>query len=375
MKEKSAKKPTPWLGGYVRHGKKGPAYVIERWIDGKRFHISTKCRTREAALEQLRIFESDPANYRPHRRKSLHAPPKAGIFLNAETLDDYLDWMTERPKPATRGHMLQHRGRLKEWIKFYNGRDIREVELSEVAAFLKGKANLYMRVQSLKSFCAWLRQEKFALKRSEDPTLDLRTPAARATKQDRSVVITEREIAAVFPFLPAVTQDVLILRFGTGWHVEECRRFAKEGLIEKPEGRFVLLPGPHGTERVPLLATLRVWQAKAETWTATPILYPEHLDAAERIKARGYVPHRVTLQRHMVDASTKAGLPRALWQWHIRHSVVSHAIESGVRDEDAGNFVDHMGGSGVTRRHYKQVAHPTKAVPVLRILGGGLKGG
>lgn len=371
MKRESGKKPTPWLGGYIRHGKKGPAYVIERWIDGRRFHVSTKCRTREAALEQLRVFESDPANYRPLRRKSVHAAPKSGVFLNSETLDEYLDWMTERPKPATRGHMLQHRGRLMEWMAFYDGRDIREVELSEVAALLKGKANIYMRVQALKSFCAWLRQVKFTLRRAEDPTLDLKTPAARATKQDRSVIITEEQIAAVFPHLPAVAQDVLILRLGTGWHVEEVRRFAREGIIDKPEGRFVLVPGPDGTEKVPLLATLRVWQAKAEKRTATPILYPEHLEAAERIRARGYVPHRVTLQRHLVEASRKAGVP-TLWQWHIRHSVVSHAIESGVRDEDAGSFVDHT-GVGVTRRHYKQIAHPTKAVPVLRILGGGKK--
>jgi N-acylglucosamine-6-phosphate 2-epimerase len=39
-----------WLGGYVREGSRGATYVIQRELNGERFHVTTKCRTERAAL-------------------------------------------------------------------------------------------------------------------------------------------------------------------------------------------------------------------------------------------------------------------------------------------------------------------------------------
>src|SRR5262245_36309832 len=49
-----------WLGGYVRHGKSGPVFWLERWLDGVHFHVSTRRRTERAALRELERFEKDP---------------------------------------------------------------------------------------------------------------------------------------------------------------------------------------------------------------------------------------------------------------------------------------------------------------------------
>jgi hypothetical protein len=366
-------RPKRWLGGYIRWGKKGPTYVIDRWLDGRRYHLSTKRRTERAALDELAAFEQDPPGYRPGRKSRAAVSGRTECIINADAVLDYRRWMETRPRPAERPHVLQHRGRLEEWLVFYNGRDVRDVPLREVSAFLAGKKNLTMRIQALKSFCKWLRTVKFTLTRNEDVSLDLQTPTARATKDSRRVVVEPERIAAVLPHLPDVTRDVMILRLGTGWHVEEVRRFAREGRITRTPGKSVYLATPNGPLATPLLAVLGVQQRKAGVFTRTPIIHAEHLAAAERLKERGATPHRVTIARHTKDACKKAGV-EPFWNWHIRHSVVSHAMDGGARLEDASTFVDHF-GVDVTRRHYAQHALPQKAVPVLRVVDGGVRRG
>lgn len=355
-----------WLGGYVRWGKRGPAYIIERHVDGVRYHVSTKCRTERAALEQLAAFETDPATYKPQRKQrpaSVRVRPRA-VTLTAALVSEYLDWMLARPVPATYEHQQDHYQVLRQWLVFYAGRDVRDVPLSELAAYLEGKRNQLMRVQGLRSFCAWLRQHKYLLTRAEDPTLDLRRPRGRATKDTRRVAIPPEHILAALPHLPEASRDVMVLRLGTGWHMQEVRRFAESGEVVRVEGRTVALATMEGPVRVPLLAVLRV-RHKVKASTSTPILYPEHLAAAERIRAAGHVVTAHCLNDHTRAACAAAGVPR-FYNWHIRHSAVSYAMEHGALLEQASVFVDHL-SVDTTRAHYADLALPTRAVPVLRV--------
>lgn len=365
-------KKRSWLGGYIRWGKKGPTYVIERWIDGVRFHVSTKCRRERAALEQLAHFEADPANYRPLRQQRAGAvPPKDGVTITADLITEYTDWMVGRPNnPTTQAHADIHFTRLKRWLVFYRGRDIRHVSLREIAEHLHGQRDLMMKTQALKSFCTWLRTHKYMMTRGEDPTVDLKGPPRRATKDWKQVAVEPDRILAILPHLKPATRDVLILRLGTGWHGSEVERFAKTGRIRSTPGKTILLMTENGAERVPLLAVLQV-RHKIGGNTNTPILYEEHLAAAERIQERAHVPNQLTMNRHVTKACELAGVPRFL-NWHLRHSVVSNALEEGADLEHASVFVDHL-SVNTTRRHYAQVALPKKAVPVLRVVGGGRK--
>lgn len=354
-----------WLGGYVRRGKRGPAYIIERYVDGVRYHVSTKCRTERAALEQLAAFEANPADYKPQRRKRQTAPARPGVVtLTASLVNEYLDWMATRPQPASTNHQHNHYCALRQWLAFYAGRDIRDVPLSEVANFLADKRDLPMRIQALRSFCKWLRRQKYLLTRAEDVTADLAYPRKRATKESRRVAIPPEHILAVLPHLPAASRDVLVLRLGTGWHMEEVRRFAEAGEIVRVEGRSVALATMGGPVRVPLLAVLRV-RHKVKASTNTPILYPEHLQAAERIRAAGHVVTAHCLNDHTRAACAAAKVPR-FFNWHIRHSAVSYAMEHGALLEQASVFVDHL-NVDTTRTHYADLAYPTRAVPVLRV--------
>jgi hypothetical protein len=348
-------------------GKKGPAFIIERYQDGVRYHVSTKCRTERAALEALALFEADPANYRPMRKTA--SRPRAAVTLTADLVTEYTDWMVQRPySPASQEHANKHFTRLREWMVFYRGRDIRQVPLSELAAHLHGKRDLMMRIQALRSFAAWLRTTKYLITRSEDLTLDLKSPPRRATKDWKQVAVEPERIRAILPHLPAESRDVMVLRLGTGWHGAEVARFAKAGRIYRTPGKTILLMTEAGAERVPLLAVLRV-KHKIGGDTNTPLIYAEHLAAAERIQARGRIPHELTLNRHTEKACELAGVPRFL-NWHLRHSVVSNAIEEGADLEHASVFVGHL-NVDTTRKHYAQLALPKKAVPVLRVVEGG----
>ena len=61
-----------WEGGYRRRDSKGrDVFVIERWVGGRKFHASTRCHTRKAALKQLERFEANPAGYRPDGEEQL----------------------------------------------------------------------------------------------------------------------------------------------------------------------------------------------------------------------------------------------------------------------------------------------------------------
>lgn len=360
-------KKRKWLGGYVREGKKAPTFIIERHVDGVRYHVSTKCRTERAALEALALFEADPANYRP-MRKTAALKPRGVVTITASLITEYTDWMVKRPySPASPEHADKHFTRLRDWLVFYRGRDIRQVPLSEVAAHLEGKKDLQMRIQALRSFAGWLRTTKYLITRAEDVTLDLKAPPRRATKDWKQVAVEPERIRAILPHLPVESRDVMVLRLGTGWHGSEVERFAKSGRIYETPGKSILLMTEAGAERVPLLAVLRV-RHKTGGDTNTPIIYEEHLAAAKRIQARGRIPNQLTLNRHTTKACELAGVDRFL-NWHLRHSVVSNAIEEGADLEHASVFVGHL-NVDTTRRHYAQVALPKKAVPVLRIVEG-----
>lgn len=360
-----SKRPTRWLGGYIRWGKKGPAYIIERWIDGRRYHVSTKCRTERAALVQLAEFEADPSNYKPDRARAAPSVIER-VVMTADLISEYREWMVTRadPPPASVAHADKHETRLMGWLKFYRGRDLRTVKLQEISAYLSKKKDRPMRVQALKSFFGWLRRVKYLLERAEDPTIDLTSERGRASKSSREVFIEPERILKVLPLLPERSRDVIILRLGTGWHGKEVERFCYEGTIRKTPGKTIWLETAEGPREVPLLATLHVKQ-KTGVETNTPIIYPEHLAAATRIKLRRYVPTQLTMNRHVTAACEKAGVPRFL-NWHLRHTVVSHAADQGIDLEHASKFIDHV-GIDTTRKHYRQLSLPRRAVPVVRI--------
>src|SRR4051812_47820557 len=73
----------PWEGGYVRKDARGRSFfVIRRRVEGKQYDVSTRATTHKAAMDQLKRFEADPANYSPagpEKKKPIYLDDKLGL--------------------------------------------------------------------------------------------------------------------------------------------------------------------------------------------------------------------------------------------------------------------------------------------------------
>jgi integrase len=344
MKQKRKK----WVGGYIRKTRSGKSvYVIERWARGKRVHVSTGCTTKEGAEAELARFEADPLRYVPG------GVDPDGVFLTEERVLQYSDHQLSKGLTV---EWVQEVARcLVDWSEALEGLDLRQLRLHQdiKPALERWQTQRPHRIKALKGFCRWLREEKGALTRSQDATLDLKVPQARPEKQRRRKVVAPEDVAAVLRELPEVTRDVLHLMSATAWHQSEVRRFAAGGEIVVPmkaEGVLAVLITRH----------------KSGDLTKTPIVYEEHLAAAKRLRERGNIPTRMTIARHMRAAIKAAGVP-GFGTGQMRHSVLTWGVrDGGASIADAKEFGHHR-SEQTTKRFYVDLDIPKPALPVYRL--------
>lgn len=345
-------------GGYIRQGKKRPTYVIDRWIGGKHFHVSTRCHSLKAAMKQLERFESNPAAYRPEGEKG---EQRAAVTMTAELTLSYRDWMIHEKK-TSKAWARDCARLLADWIEDLGGKDLRDVSVQHdlKPALTARKKRRRHRIEAIKAFYKWLRVERGLITHKEDPTVDLPVPQAIAEKIRRKKVVPREVVAKVLRQMEGATgfaglsRDVLMLRTGTSWHINEVRRFAETGEIVRPVGGN-------------LLAVL-ITKHKSGDLTRTPIQYQEHLDAAERIRAAGRIPTNTTMTKHLHDAAVAAEVTKFVHGW-MRHSVLTWAVEMGATPAQASEFAGHK-SLATTKKFYLDVAVPTTTVPVLRLVKG-----
>lgn len=347
-----------WLGGYIRHGKKRPTFVIEKRIGGRKFHVSTRCHTERAALEQLEIFEADPAGYSPGR--AAVEPGRVGrLRLSLPLVQEYRDWMLSRDKPASREWALTCAGFLVDWMEDFGGLDLRDVSVAKhlKPALARRKTSRKHRVEAIKAFYAWLRKERGLLRHAEDPTLDLPVPQTPPEKWKRRKVVDRKRILAALPHLPDATRDVLLLQMGTAWHVSEVRRFAGAGEIRAlKEGE--------------LLGVLHVRHKSGEL-TRTPLVHQEHLEAAQRIQKRGKIPGNHRLAADMRKACVAAEVA-PFFLGAMRHTVLTWAVEAGSGIQQVSEFAHHR-SVATTKRFYVDLGEPVAPVRVFTVIDGGKK--
>lgn len=351
----------PWPGGYVRITPKGRTYMIDKWIRGEHFHRSTRCTTERAAFKQLERFEADPRGYSPL------GATEEGLAITLDLITEYEAWMTNRKHNSSEwvGAVVRHLG---DWTEDLRGRSLRTITLQDLKRALDKRKSRRHRIEAIKAFCTWLRQEKGLMSMAEDRTLDLPVPQAVAAKTHKRRVVETGDIWLVLPKLPTVTRDGLLLQLGTSWHISEVRRFAKSGrIIRPPNGDpLAVLETPH----------------KSGDPTRTPIRTKEHLEAAERLLAGKKFPARETVVGHMKDACEAVredqrtqGVPEEQLMPHwrmgsLRHTVLTRAVEMGATPQEASQFANHR-SLATTKKFYLDIAVPTVGVPVLRLVKNG----
>lgn len=338
-----------WTGGYIRTTKVGrPVFIIELWRKGRKWHISTGCATKRAAEKELERFELDPMGYSPGDYAL------QGLDLSAELVLAYRKY--QLAAGLTKAWADQVARNLADWQIALKGRDLRALKLHrDLRPALDGwGTQLPHRIKAIKGLFRWLRQERGLVERHQDATLDLRVPQARPEKQRRPKAVLPEHVAAVLRELPVNTRDILHLLTATAWHVSEARRFCGDGSIAQPlnqDGVLAVLTTRH----------------KSGDLVSTPILYPEHLEAAKRVQALSRFPESITISRHMREACDKAKVPR-FSAGQMRHSVLTWGVrDGGASLYQAKEFANHRSES-TTRRFYVHQDVPKNALPVYRLM-------
>lgn len=362
-----SRRRVPGWPGYIHRQKNGlDLFIIERKIQGRRFHVSTGAHTLTAAKAQLERFETNPGEYNP-----------GGGDGDKLQLTDKLieEWETfSNAKGNGRKYTRDHGRKLAVWLLRLGGTDLRKVTLRQLREGLSGLSARKHRIIAIKSFFTWLRTEKGLLTTAEDATLDLKVPQSSPEKHRRRKVVPWQNVEAVLAYLaktaaedvarertpndklePGIDaqrrRDCLLLLTATGWHVTELERFIRGGELLRQAGGDVL--------------AVLVVRHKGGELARTPITHREHLDAAERLRASGEVPRN--LQKEHVAACIAAEVPE-FGLGVMRHSVATWAVEAGAAPEQVARFLGHK-DKRTTERFYVDVAVPTNVIPLRRVKG------
>ena len=332
-----------WPGGYVSVGDDGQQlFVIEKMLKGRRYHVSTGAHDWVQAGKQWERFSAAPDAYEPQQAGPTR--PEEPLYLTADLVLEYRKWMLSRINSTTTRHANEMAHRLADWTEDLAGVDLRRASLRDdlkPAVERRGTSRQH-RIIAIKGLYAWLRREKGLLTSAQDPSLDLAVPQASPEKHHRRKAVPLKDVRATLAKLKGSYRDCLLLLASTGWHVSELERFVRD-----EEARVA--PGAGA-----VLGVLQVRHKSGET-TRTPVVDPDVLGAAKRLRKRGEVPRK--LNDAIYAACDKAKVTR-FSPGVMRHSVATWAIEAGQSPEQVAEFLGHKSKS-TTLKFYADVAVPT----------------
>jgi len=149
MDVKRTVKKLLWPGrGYIRivgNGKdQRRTYVINKHIDGKKFHVSTRRDTPAEAEAEYQRFAQAPRGYSPAGDAPKAQPAADPVWLTADLIEKQLHYSAhpdpqERRRPNSKGWLYKKRVYLSWWAEELRGVNLRSIDLKEhVYPALKG---------------------------------------------------------------------------------------------------------------------------------------------------------------------------------------------------------------------------------------------
>lgn len=356
MSESKKERPTKWLGGHITWGKRGPSYVIERWINGRHWHVSTKCRTERAALKELEKFELSPIDYRNSR-----GAKSTGLQITPALIDEYLDWMKATKLSAR--YVQEHERYLGQIMVAMGGRDLRRIGFVALREIIDGLGMVakWNRTKTIKAFASWLRRHKGALPRAEDPTLDLinlvQVPEKSRRRKAMEPFVVERAIGLMKN--PAIA-DIAIVLAVTGCHISEMLRFADGdgGLFDRADWQPASVLGNllihHKTDL----------RRKSGPTHVVAIEDRRAFDALKRIQARGKAPSRGAIQLSDEAVSRELGVKFSMG-WN-RHSVATWLAKGGTAEREIANLLGQK-TTDMAKRIYIDLGLSAQPVPIPKL--------
>lgn len=275
-------------GGRVHMDENGDQwFYLRRSVGGVRREFPLGSDER-AALAEVALFEASPETYKPRKERAaaaLRQSDGASVRLDLETLEAFGDWCKEQQKAGqlSEGYVKHTLGPyLAAWAKALGDRPLQKVTLDDLQALLKKKewkTARHKRIVALKAFASWAREVKDAPKllRTQDPTIELKTPPVIPEKKRRKkgyeIVFVEKLYAALSSQL---ARDTIRLRAcAHGMHDTEIARLARG------EGELTRVSDPGGIEGVIVFRHEKKREDHAISVDAASFA------AAERLQARG----------------------------------------------------------------------------------------
>jgi integrase len=362
----------PWVGGRYREvdGRR-VWYIRKRVGGGARVEFALDVSTEQDALVELALFRRDPAGYQTSKRRAAAAQREATgeVRLDGPTIGAFVEHCFARVRKGdlTGDYVRQTLAPyLAAWGRALRARDLRQVTLEDLQAALRGwKTAQHKRVVALKAFTSWAREEKPApkLRRQDDPTIDLKTPAIIPAKSVEAkgypMVTVERVYAEL---ISQAARDMLCLRAKLGLHDSEIARIASgKGALRK-------VSDSSGIEGVIVFSHLKKGKGHAVSCDAQAFAAAERLQARGRAVSRSAMKTmvgRVAIRLHGCGGVTTKrlnGKGQPVWETapcpgcdplqpnELRHSFATWATTVGEevqaqnqRGVDLAKVAEHMG--------------------------------
>lgn len=340
-----------WLGGPIRWGKKGPTYVIDRWIHGKHWHVSTRCRTERAAVKELEKFEADPAGYRQLRQRAVN-----GVAMTPELIDEYLEW--QRGQGFDPGHIRQTEMCLTRILGVVGLRDLSRTPFIELRDIIDSTADKdkpaarMARRKAMKGFGSWLRKEKGLLTRGNDPTIELQLESATPEKNRRRKAMTLEFVEKAIAQMDPDVADVAVTLAGSGLHISELIRLhAGHGGLHEPEE----------WQRAAGVILTIVVRHKSGQLHAVAVGDPAVAAAVRRVLERKTFPSRGRITKQDVRTSKRLGAKFSMG-W-LRHSVATWLARKQTPEEAIAKQLGHS-STDMVRTTYIDMGLTAHLVPI-----------
>lgn len=368
-----------WPGrGYIRivgHGKdQRRVYVIQKRVDGEKFHVSTRCDDPGSAEVQFKRFMENPRAYTPAGDES--EPERDPIYMTGHLIEDFLTYSAfpepqENRRPNSKPWLYKKRLYLSWWAEMLRSVNLRQIDLKEhVYPALRQRTGRAQRIAVLKDFFGWLRNVEFGpglLDTDEGRCidLDLHVPQSAPKQQtERKWFPRESHVAAVKairkrwqdnrkwnPSKPEVCwmADCCEVLSETGWHLSELHRFIHKldgaGAIEKHPA--CKIPLPNGKEEI--ADKVLVTRQKGGQFHRTRVTN-RVAAIAERLQKNGVCDvNRFT--NMLAEVCEAENITPAVTPGTYRHSVATWMYNAGVPLADISMFLGHS-SPATTKRFY-----------------------
>ena len=341
-----------WEGGYISIGARGrKTFVIERRVNGEKFHVSTRTHERRAALSHLDRFEKNARAYRPQGEES-----DGALRITAEMLAEFSEWH-EHERDNTRKYVSATARYLEHWLADLGGADWRQLSAHrhlKPALDDRGPGERAPRIAALKIFFKWLRREKGLVVASQDPTLDIAVPQSSAAKLKTRQVVDYARVLDVLRALSGRERDFLLVKAVTGAHATEIRR-----LVRGDNARLDVLTAP--VAYAPTVIAVARFRHKSKRVVSHPIETRQLLEALWRLQ-KDCPPDRA-VNDAIRDVCAKLGMP-AFTLGKMRHSFGTWHAEKGVEKQAIADGLHHL-SSDTTENFYIDVMVPRPALPAM----------